>query len=384
MVLPHRLLPLACFALLGCQSPTTAPAGPVALRDVTRDLFHIGVALNAEQITGEDRAGANLAAAHFDSITPENAMKWQHLQPAPGRYEFALADRFVALGRREGKQVIGHTLMWHSQAPDWLFQNADGTEVSREELLRRLREHIRTVVGRYRGQVAGWDVVNEAIRDEDGTLRTDKPWYRILGEEGVFAAFAAAHEADPDAELYYNDYALENPVKRAGVLKLVQAIRARGLRIDGIGSQGHYLLNAPTAAEIETSITDLASTGLKVMFTELDVTVLPRPDHYQGAEIGKVFAQAPELDPYRQGFPTEQQAALARRYAEIFAVFAKHHRTITRVTLWGVTDQTSWLNHWPIRGRTDHPLLFDRANQPKPAFDAVFETLRRAQDAPAD
>ena len=381
MSLPHRLLPLAFLALLGCQSPRTEPAAPAALREISRDLFHLGVAVNAGQITGEDRIGTALVATHFDSITAENAMKWQHLQPAPGRFEFTLADRFVALGRREGQQVIGHTLMWHSQTPAWVFQNADGSEVSREELLRRLREHIRTVGGRYRGQVAGWDVVNEAIRDEDGTLRTDKPWYRILGEEGVFAAFEAAHAADPDAELYYNDYSLENPVKRAGVLKLVQAIRARGLRIDGIGSQGHYLLHSPTAAEIDTSITDLASTGLKVMFTELDVTVLPRPDHYLGAEIGKVYAQAPELDPYRAGLPADQQAALARRYAEIFAVFAKHHRTITRVTLWGVTDRISWLNNWPIRGRTDHPLLFDRAGAPKPAFDAVRDTLRRARDA---
>lgn len=384
MSLPHRLLPLAFLALLGCQSPKTDPAAPVALRDLTRNLFHLGVAINAEQITGDDRVGADIVATHFDSITAENAMKWQHLQPAPGRFEFALADRFVALGRREGKQVIGHTLMWHSQTPDWVFQHTDGSEVSREELLRRLREHIRTVVGRYKGQVAGWDVVNEAIRDEDGTLRTDKPWYRILGEEGIFAAFAAAHEADPEAELYYNDYSLENPAKRAGVLKLVQAIRARGLRIDGIGSQGHYLLKSPTAAEIDTSITDLASTGLKVMFTELDVTVLPRPDHYLGAEIGKVFAQAPELDPYRDGLPADRQAELARRYAEIFAVFAKHHRSITRVTVWGVTDRTSWLNGWPIRGRTDYPVLFDRAGAPKPALDAVRDTLRRAQAAPAD
>ena len=217
-----------------------------------------------------------------------------------------------------------------------------------------------------------------AIRDEDGLLRTEKPWYRILGEEGIYAAFAAAHEADPDAELYYNDYALENPVKRAGVLKLVQAIRARGLRIDGVGSQGHYGIDWPTTAEIDSSIADFTKAGFKVMFTELDVTVLPRPTNYFGAEISKVFEQAPELDPYRAGFPADKQAELAKRYAEIFAVFAKHPGAVTRVTFWGVTDRTSWLNGWPIRGRTDYPLLFDRDGQAKPALQSVIEALQAA------
>lgn len=378
MKFPTRLIPFVLLALAGCQTQPAAlkdSERPATLKSVAGS-FHIGTALNAAQINGTDSVASKILTAHFDSITAENAMKWSHIQPAQGRYEFDLADRFVALGQREGMQIIGHTLVWHSQAPDWIFKNSDGTQVSREELLRRLREHIHTVVGRYRGKVAGWDVVNEAIRDEDGTLRTDKPWYSILGEEAVFAAFEAAHEADPDAELYYNDYSLENPVKRAGVIKLVQAIRARGLRIDGVGSQGHYGLNFPQLDQIDASIADFARVGFKVMFTELDITVLPRPNNYLGAEISKVFAEAPELDPYRAGFPPEKQAELAKRYADIFRIFAKYPSTVTRVTIWGISDSTSWLNNWPIRGRTEYPLLFDRAGQPKPACDAVIEVLR--------
>jgi hypothetical protein len=160
--------------------------------------------------------------------------------------------------------------------------------------------------------------------------------------------------------------------------KLVQAIRARGLRIDGVGSQGHYGLSFPQLDQIDASIADFARVGIKVMFTELDITVLPRPDNYLGAEISKVFAKAPELDPYRAGFPPEKQAELAKRYADIFAIFAKHPSTVTRVTIWGICDNTSWLNNWPIRGRTEYPLLFDRAGQPKPACKAVIEVLRAA------
>ncbi len=380
MKIPTRLIPFVFLPLLGCQSPQPTPDNPASpsLQEAARGLFRIGAALNAAQITGEDGAGSALVATHFDSITAENAMKWEHIQPEAGRFDFALADRFVALGVKHRKQIIGHTLVWHAQAPDWLFKNADGSEVSREELLARLRTHIATVVGRYRGRVAGWDVVNEAIRDEDGLLRTEKPWYRILGEDAVFAAFEAAHAADPDAELYYNDYAMDNPVKRAGVLKLVAALRARGLRIDGVGSQGHYGLTWPTIAQIDAELTDFAQAGLKVMYTELDVTTLPRPDNYGGAEVSRRYAGSPEFDPYTGGLPAAKQAELARRYAELFAVFAKHHRTVDRVTLWGVADGTSWLNYWPILGRTDHPLLFDRDARPKPAFDAVVTTLRQA------
>lgn len=359
--------------------PTARAADPVTLKEAARGHFLIGTAVSAAQIAGEDRAGVAVIEAEFNAVTAENAMKWEPIHPEPDRYDFALADAFVKFGEQRGMFIVGHTLMWHQQTPKWVFQDAAGRDVGKEELLRRLRAHIATVVGRYRGKVRGWDVVNEAIRDEDGQLRTDQPWYRILGDEGVFAAFEAAHAADPDAALYYNDYALENQPKREGVLKLVQAIRARGLRIDGVGTQGHFLMDWPTVTAVEETVEAFQAAGFKLMVTELDVTMLPRPEKYYGAEISKVFQNAPELDPYRDGLPAEAEAALAKRYGELFAAWAKHPGAVTRVTLWGGSDGPSWLNDWPIRGRTDYPLLFDRAYRPKAAHAAAVAALQAAR-----
>lgn len=356
--------------LLAASSETVPP-----LKDVAHGVFRVGAAVNAAQVEGKDPRAVALIERHFDSVTSENAMKWERIHPEPNRYAFEEADRFVEFAARRGLSVVGHTLMWHSQTPEWVFQR-DGKDIPREELLQRLRDHVRTVVGRYRGRVAGWDVVNESVRDEDGALRLDQPWYRILGEEGIFTAFAAAHEADPDAELYYNDYSLENPAKRAGALRLVQAIRARGLRIDGVGNQDHVTLDWPTPAAVDAMISEFAGSGFKVMITEFDITTLPRPDAYHGADIAVVYRSAPELDPYRAGLPPGPDAVLARRYAELFAALARHPGAVTRVTLWGVTDGQSWLNDWPIKGRTDHPLLFDRDYRPKAAFHAVVDAIR--------
>ena len=377
---PANFLMLSLAIVSATTSAMAAEAAPAAsLKEAARGLFSIGAAINDRHITEEDKKGVALIDQHFDSITPENVMKWEKIHPEPDRYDFVLPDKFVEFGTRRGLVVVGHTLMWHSQTPSWVFQDASGQEISREALMQRLRDHVRTIVGRYRGKVKGWDVVNEAIKDEDGTLRTDKPWYRILGVEGIYAAFEAAHEADPDAELYYNDYSLANPVKRAGVIKLAQAIRDRGLRIDGVGSQEHSMMGWPSAADVDATISDLGAAGFKVMVTELDVTVLPRPSSYSGAEVSTSFKSAAELDPFKAGLPAAQEALLAKRYAELFAVYAKHPKTVTRVTLWGVSDHGSWLNNWPIRGRTDYALLFDRSDRPKPAFDAVIATLKAAK-----
>jgi endo-1,4-beta-xylanase len=372
----------ACLGGLVSAAVAADDAAP-SLKEAARGVFHVGVALNAAQVRGEDPAAEPVVARHFDSITAENAMKWDKIHPEPGRYDFTEADEFVAYGVKHGMQTIGHTLIWHSQTPDWVFQGPDGKDAPRELLLQRLREHIATVVGRYRGKVRGWDVVNESVRDEDGALRLDKPWYRILGQDAVFAAFEAAHQADPDAELYYNDYSLENLPKREGALKLVQAIRARGLRIDGVGNQDHVLLDWPEPAAVDRMIEDFARAGFKMMITEFDITMLPRPEAYNGADIGVVFQSAPHLDPYRGGLPAAQQAILARRYAELFAAFARHRGAVTRVTLWGVSDRGSWLNDWPIRGRTDHPLLFDRSYRPKAALRAVIDAIESTTRAPA-
>ena len=349
-------------------------AESTTLKGAAQGKFYIGAALNEALITGTDKRGDEVLLQNFNSITPENCLKWESVHPQLDHYNFAVPDQYVELGTRHGMWVIGHTLMWHNQTPAWVFQNDDGSKVSKEELLNRLRDHIRTVVGRYKGKIKGWDVVNEAI-DENGHLRTDKPWYAILGEEGIFEAYKAAHEADPAAELHYNEYGLTNKAKRDGVLKLVQDIRAQGLRLDAVGLQEHYLLDQPTAAQIDTEIEAFRAIGMKVMITELDVSMLPRPEKYFGADVKKTFQKTDELDPYANGMPAEKQDELAHRYADIFNVFVRHAESVKRVTFWGISDRDTWLNGWPIRNRSDFPLLFNRAYEPKPAFHAVVHAL---------
>ncbi|RMH59146.1 MAG: endo-1,4-beta-xylanase [Bacteroidetes bacterium] len=356
------------------EEPVPAEEAVPALKEVFADAFLVGAALNPDQFFGRDTLGVALITKHFNTITPENVMKWEQIHPEPDRYDFEAADRFVAFGEERDMFIVGHTLVWHNQTPDWVFEDDRGEPLTREALLERMRDHIQTVVGRYRGRVDGWDVVNEAL-NEDGTLRPTR-WLEIIGEDYLAHAFRFANEADPQAELYYNDYSLTNPAKREGAVRLVQGLLDAGVPVTGIGMQGHYALTYPTLEELETSITTFAGLGVDVMITELDVAVLPRPSEYWGADITRREELRAELDPYREAFPDSMQQALADRYAGFFEVFLRQQEALTRVTFWGVTDGDSWLNDWPIRGRTSYPLLFDRAYRPKPAFFAVVATAR--------
>lgn len=361
------------FMLLAAVNLLQA-AEPV-LKDAFRGHFLIGTAVGDAQINGRMPDRAALIARHFNALTPENVMKWEALQPEPGRFDFAAADRCVEFAERHGMAVIGHTLVWHSQTPAWVFRGEDGGPATREQLLARMSNHIHQVVGRYRGRVRGWDVVNEAL-NEDGTLR-QSPWLRIIGEDYLAKAFVFAHAADPAAQLYYNDYSLENPAKRAGAVRLVKNLQAAGAPIHGIGTQMHVKMDWPSPAQVDETLKAFGELGIKVMVTELDVDVLPTRSRDRGADVSLRLAAAPALNPYTNGLPAEVQTALARRYAELFEVFLKHRAVLDRVTLWGSSDGESWLNNWPIRGRTAHPLLFDRAGAPKPAFYAVIETAAR-------
>lgn len=336
----------------------------VALKDLMPKKMVIGVAINQRQFDGTDTAAADIITKQFNQISPENVLKFQPIHPAADRYAFEAADRYVQFGVDRHMQVVGHNLVWHSQTGAWVFQGADGKPADRDTLLARMRDHIRTVVGRYKGRIHGWDVVNEAI-DEDGSLRKS-PWQAGIGDDYVAKAFEFAHEADPDAELYYNDFNLEKPAKRAGVIALVKSLKARKLRIDGIGNQAHWRLDTPSVGEIEQTLVALHATGLKVMYTELDINLLPNTP--RGADPAVA-------NPYANGLPDEVQQQLARRYADVFRVFLKHRKAVTRITFWGLSDADSWLN----RGRMNFPLLWDRQRQPKPAFDAVVDALRRAK-----
>jgi endo-1,4-beta-xylanase len=336
--------------------------------------FHIGVALNHDQIAGKDAAAVALVKEQFNSITPENVLKWERVHPEPDKYNFAPVDQFVTFGEKNKMFVIGHVLVWHQQTPRWVFEDGAGKPADRETLLQRLRDHISTVVGRYKGRIHGWDVVNEAVED-DGNLRKTK-WREIIGPDYVQKAFEFAREADPNAELYYNDFNLWKKEKVESVVRLVRDLQAKGVRIDGIGEQGHWGLDYPPLDEADAAIQAFAALGVNVLITEMEVDVLPFPGASQGADISLNFALQKHLNPYPAALPDSMQHVLAKRYAEFFTLFHKHRDQISRVTLWGVHDGQSWKNDWPVRGRTNYPLLFDRQYRPKPAFDAVIQTAR--------
>jgi endo-1,4-beta-xylanase len=347
-----------------------------ALKDVFKHDFLIGAALNESQFTPSDKENGEvkLIQQQFNSITPKNALKWGAIHPEPNRYNFGPADRYVDFGLRNRMFIIGHNLIWHHQTPGWVFENEKGQPVDRDTLLQRMREHILTVVGRYKGKIKGWDVVNEAV-DEDGSLRKSG-WLRIIGEDYLVKAYQFAHEADPDAQLYYNEYSTENVLKGAGTIALIKKLQAAGIPMAAVGIQGHYNMSWPACLELGQAIDRFSELGIKVMITELDVDVLPRPSASASADVANTFQSRPELNPYTNGLPDSMQEGLARRYAELFAEFIKHRGQISRVTFWGVTDGDSWLNNWPVRGRTNYPLLFDRQGRPKPAFDSVIAVAK--------
>lgn len=334
------------------------------LKEAFADHFYIGTAMNVPQILGVDHEGAAITAEHFNAIVAENCMKSEEIHPAQGQYFFDEADAFVAFGEEHGMFITGHTLVWHSQLAPWFPYDDQGENVSREEMIARLKDHISTVVGRYKGRIKGWDVVNEAILD-DGSLR-QTPFLEIIGEDYLELAFQFAHEADPEAELYYNDYSMASPAKRERVVQLVRDLKAKGIRIDGVGMQGHMGMDYPDVAEFEKSIEAYAAEGVKVMITEWDISALPTVR--QGAEISDTVAYMQAMNPYPDGMPQEAEEAWNERVRTFMDLFLKHSDKISRVTAWGVTDRSSWLNNWPMPGRTNYPLLFDRNNQLKPVM----------------
>ncbi|HEX8329889.1 MAG TPA: endo-1,4-beta-xylanase [Hymenobacter sp.] len=365
---------LACLTLAGLGLGF-GPKADRPLKDAFKKDFYVGAALNYRQISGRDPKSTALIKQQFNTISPENLLKWEAVHPQPDTYNFKPADDYVAFGQDNKMFTIGHTLMWHQQTPKWVFEDGTGKPATREVVLKRLEDHINTVVGRYKGKIAGWDVVNEAIDDQQGDLRKTK-WLEIVGEDFAAKAFEYAHKADPKAELYYNDYSLYRPEKREGVIKLVKSLQAKGIKVDAIGMQGHYGLTKPSLEQVEASIVAFAKLGCKVNFTELDIDVLPNPSRRQGADIAETFAADAKYNVYTTGLPDSVQQKLTKRYADLFALFHKHRDVIDRITLWGVTDADSWLNDWPIRGRTSYPLLFDRNFQPKPAVQAVLQAAK--------
>jgi endo-1,4-beta-xylanase len=342
-----------------------------ALKDVFKKDFLVGMAVNNNVVCGNDVNAALIVEKHCNTITAENVMKWGPIHPEPNRYNFEPADTFVKFGEKNKMFIIGHTLVWYHQTPPWVFVDDANQALTRDALLARMKEHIFTVMGRYKGKVKGYDVVNEAL-EKDGTLRKSK-WQSIIGDDYIEKAFEYAHEADPGAELYYNDYDTEKPEKLEGCVKLVKKLKDKGLRIDGVGLQAHYDMNNPSLKDLDGFFAAMKPLGVKVMITEFDISVLPWMDWFTMRKIDfNDVNERKKFNPYPDGLPDEMQKKLADRYAEIFSEYVKHADQISRVTFWGVYDKTSWLN----MGRTNYPLLFDRNYQPKPAFNAVVKTAK--------
>lgn len=356
------------FAALGLITACSTPEEKGA-KDVFAEHFYLGTALNEAQIIGLDTKGVETIKKHFNSIVAENCMKSEDIHPEEGVYDFTLADKFVEFGEANDMFIIGHCLVWHSQLAKWFPYDDEGNFVTPDVLKERMKEHITTIVTRYKGRIHGWDVVNEAIL-EDGSYRKS-PFYQILGEEFIPLAFQYAHEADPDAELYLNDYGMNNPGRRDTYVKIANELKARGLRIDGIGMQSHVGMDYPDMQEYEESLLAFAGTGCNVMITEWDMSALPSINF--GANISDTVAFKASLNPYPDGLPEDVDALWNSRMKELMDLYLKHSDKITRVTAWGVADGDSWKNDWPMDGRTDYPLLFDRNHQPKPFLNEYMK-----------
>lgn len=344
------------------------------MREAFADKFLIGAAISVDNANSNDPKVQNLIKNQFSALVAENCMKVEEVQPTLGVFDFEEGDKLCALAKKNGQEITGHCLVWHSQTPQWMYYDAQGQELTREALIERMRNHIYTVAGHFKGKVKGWDVVNEAI-EGNGELRQSM-YYKIIGPDFIRLAFQFAHEADPDAELYYNDYGMDGPRKRAGVVRLIRELKEHGCRIDGVGMQSHVAFDT-NLDEYEKSIKAFAAEGVKVMITELDLSVLPWPKGNFGAEVSTNFEYQQKMDPYKNGLSKEMQEKQDKFFTSLFDIYLRNAKDITRVTFWGLTDVDSWKNDWPIKGRTDYPLPFNRDLSPK---GFVKDIIKMASD----
>lgn len=361
---------LTLSQIKGCAM--TNALGRTGLKDAFKDDFLIGTAISNRTLETRDSDLLNIIDREFNAITAENCMKSGEIQPSQGNWDWELADRFINFGVEHKKTIVGHALVWHSQVPDDLFTTRAGNQVSRDELIRRMDTHIQTLMARYEGQVDMWDVVNEAI-DEDQGWR-ESPWYQIFGSADYMErAFHLAHEMAPNAQLLYNDYNMQNPGKRDFLVDVIRDYKRRGVPMNAIGLQGHVGLDFPDLGEFERSIEAYAAEGMRIHITEMEVDVLPVAWEHTGAEISALEEYSAELDPYTDGLPARIEEQLTARYVEMFEMFIRHRDKIDRVTTWGTYDAESWKNDFPVVGRTNYPLLFDRSRERKPAYYAVAD-----------
>lgn len=324
------------------------------LKDYYKKYFPIGVAVAPNNLKTDE---AGLILQQFNSLTPENAMKMGPIHPEENHYYWNDADSIVAFAQKNGLKVRGHNLCWHNQAPRWMFKDSSGNNVTKEVLLQRLKDHITTVVNRYKGKIYAWDVVNEAVDDDSTKFLRNSLWYQICGDEFIAKAFEYAHAADPKAILFYNDYNTENPSKRDKIYRLMKQLLDAKVPVNGIGLQAHWSVNNPSREDLEKSIKLFSSLGLAVQITELDISVYSGK---QGGQIGQT-----RRDTTAPAFTDEMEQQQLEKYKMAFEVFRKYKKNITGVTFWNVSDRHSWLDN---RGRKNFPLLFDKDLKPKKAY----------------
>ena len=376
MIKSFKTIPFFCvlfFGITNCSKniyrKNIQPDKVVSLKNNFKNNFYVGAAINETQILEKEIASSSIIKKEFNTISPENSLKWMFIHPKPNTFNFNIADKYVDFGIKNKMHIVGHTLVWHAQLADFMNKVTE-----RSVMMNHMQNHIKKVVTRYKGKINTWDVVNEAL-NEDGTLR-ESIFLKILGNTYIEDAFKLAEKADPNANLAYNDYNLCKPKKRKGAIRLVRQLKQNGAKVNEVGIQAHWQLNSPSIKNIEESIIAFSKLGVKVMFTELDISVLPNPWELVGAEVNQNFEKFEgdeKMNPYTTSLPETVKNKLAKRYQDIFKLFLKHEDKISRVTFWGVTDKDSWLNDWPIKGRRNYPLLFDRKNQPKKAYHSILD-----------
>ena len=358
----------------------------IPLKDLYADHFLVGNILaggiDGNSLFRQDKDELALLIGEFNCLTAENSMKMQYVQPEEGVFNFKSSDALLHIADKAEMEVVGHALVWHHQVPHWIFKDSEGNPVSREVLIQRMKDHIFEVVGRYKGKIKYWDVVNEAVdlRYENGqqvAFYRESPWYTIIGEDYIELAYRFAHEADPDALLLYNDYSMTDLVKTQFVADMVSELRGKGIPIHGVGMQGHWHLEWPTSRNLRKALDILSAVNIKVSISELDLRVLPHPKETEmGADIRLNIERLNELDPYTKGIPEKMLKKQAKKYASLFKVFLEYSDVIERVSFWGVVDHHSWLRDWPVKGRTVYPALFDRDYSPKPAYFAIRKLIK--------
>lgn len=368
-----KFFPIFIFFLNSCT--LISEESYIPLSDLYADYFLIGNILSGGMENGskfrQDKKELGILLSEFNCLTAENSMKMAYMQPEEGKYNFVASDALVDLAHAADMEIVGHALVWHHQVPDWIFKDSKGNAVNREELIKRMKDHIFTIMNRYKGRIKYWDVVNEAVdlkinqKGEQEAFLRKSPWYEIIGEEYIELAYKFAHEADPDAMLLYNDYSMTDLVKTRFVADMIKDLKAKGLPIHGVGIQGHWHLEWPSNEDLEEALGILSDVGVMISITELDIGVIPRP---MGADISLKFDSEKELNPYRKEIPSFVLEQQAKKYESLFKIFLENSDVIERVSFWGVVDHYSWLRNWPIEGRTVYPAIFDRNYNPKPAY----------------